>query len=134
MTHEDRDRPVLSARERRFVGRLEAAFGPAPMTPARRAALDARVERRLARRRWPAAAAPALLLASIAAAFVWNGRPPAADRPAPVAEAAGAEVAPDAWERRLFYSDLSGNALEEDESGVLLPPDYAAIESLFFGG
>lgn len=135
MTDERQDRLDLRPEERRFVERMNAAFEPRPMHAARRMALDARIRERIERSRWSAILWPGLAAAALVVALVWaelpvarsgNGQEPTVARVEP--------QAPNAWERRLFYGDVSGPTLDENASEALLPPDYAAIESLFFDG
>ena len=132
MTDEQRDRPSLSPQERRFVNRLNAAYRPLPMTARRRAALDARVRRKLDKPRWHGPLVLGFTVASIVTAFLWVGLPSVVNKTTSDSSVASVDgFLPDAWERRLFYGDVSDITIEEDESGVLLPPEYAAIESIF---
>jgi len=131
-TDTDRERPERD--DARFVARLRAAWTPEPLTPARRAEFDARLQARLeaTRRRlgsWPALGAAGLATAALAALLLVRGAPappsaPVATPPAPArAEATGA------WAADLLYpSD------EDDEGGAgdeALPAEYAAIAGAF---
>jgi hypothetical protein len=116
--------------------RIAERFAPAPMTPARRAAFDASLRRRLERR---AAARPRLVLAVRPAAAVaalaalWVGSAPPRTDPG---EAGGAGSPPPlttrVWEEEILRaeSDLDEESGDADE---VLPADYAAIESLLLG-
>lgn len=129
------ERQDLRPEERRFVERMNAAFEPRPMHAARRAALDARVRERIERSRWSAILWPGLAAASLVVALVWAGLPVGRSGSGPGPTVARVEPqAPNAWERRLFYGDVSGTTLDENASEALLPPEYTAIESLFFDG
>lgn len=117
----------------RLVERVRDAWSPAPLTPARRAAFDAGLERRLERRRrrlgrWPALGA-GLAAASLAALLLVRSEttPPA---PAPIAA-----TEPMAEDTTLLAADLLYSStedvgeLEADDAG--LPDEYAAIAGVF---
>lgn len=128
----DREHEGLTPDEAAFVRRLAAAAEPPPMTPARRAAFDRRLEQRLARPRWrpvllPAAlaAAAVLLLFGLRGAFDRVETPRVAELPAAVADADEVD-----FEAALFA--LAADSFDEDDT--TLPEDYLAIEDELLGG
>lgn len=131
MTKREMDeREELGAEDARFVERLRALYAPEPLDAARRAAFDARLRERIERSRWRGALLPALSAAALGALLLWSAAPPAPQREAiPVATARSAGAA---WEQVLFYGDLT-RVQAGDESDEL-PPEYAAIEGVFFDG
>lgn len=99
------------------------------MSAARRAALDGRVRERIERpRRHGRLAATLAATSAIAVASFWIGLPPVRVGPEP--ETAGSGGA-DTWEQRLFFGDVSETHLGEIEPGGSLPPEYAAIDTMF---
>ncbi len=124
----------LDPEERHFLSQIDAHYQPAPMTPARRAALDARVRERVERRGLRGRLAPGLVAASVAALAVWIVLPVEEGSVVEsglrvAARDVGAQGSP--WESRLFHGDLGDSALEEAEGEFALPADYAAIASVF---
>jgi len=136
MTNEPLERPTLADEERRFVERLDAAFAPRPLSAARRAELDARLRSRIERPRWR----PMLLAGTTAVAVALIvGFGLSALRSAPVAPAGigVARIDPaaaQAWEQLLLFGDPGETDLDTDDAVGPLPSEYAAIDSLFFGG
>jgi len=149
MTHDSLDkfldkpleRPMradLDDDERHFVERLNAAFAPEPLSATRRAALDERLRSRIERRRWSGMWTAGLTTAAVAATIVGFGLP--AIRSAVVAKP-GIEfvqidpVGTDAsqvWEQQLLFGDPGETTAETEDTAGSLPPEYAAIDSLFF--
>ena len=135
MTDDPDERPALSHRDRQFIERLRALTKPQPMTPMRRTALDARVRASLDRRRrlLLLAPAPALIILAVLA-IIWIRPLPPVSEPTLEPRLGGLEtVAPDGWERRLFYGEVGGTSLERGDFEDQLPPEYAAIEQFFDG-
>jgi len=124
------ERVDLAPEEREFVERLAASFRPAPLAARSRAAFDAalaeRIARRRVRRRWiglgglPAAAAAAL-------AGVWLVL---GDAPAPRTEpeTRSALFPAQAWEEEVLLLDASSEP-EADADLQVLPEEYLAIAS-----
>jgi hypothetical protein len=131
MKREREETEMLTGEDARFVERLRALYAPEPRDAAARAAFDARLRERTLRRSWRRALLPAFSAAALAALLCWNALPGtrggAGGSPAPAATASQAGAA---WEQTLFYGDPT-RAQTGDESDEL-PPDYAAIEGLFF--
>ena len=86
--------------------------------------------------RWNLALAPAFAVASVAAlALVWIGLPAPETRPNAAPTVAAAETRPeDGWTQRLLFGDPTNDTLEVNDSEMSLPPEYAAIDNLFFEG
>ncbi len=142
MSSRERDRTVdheaapLTAEERRFVDGLNASYAPRPLSPARRAALDARIRERL-ESRWTLApfATGVAAVAIAAAALVWLPWSTTRVEPASEPSLVAVEAAePDAWEQRLFLDAVLAAAEDLDEEVLPLPADYAAIDTFFFDG
>jgi len=141
--HDDLDRESA-----RWVREIAALYAPPPPSPVQRAAFDARLRERIERRRRRWALVPALAAAALAAAVVWAVAPRALQDRGPEAPVAAVAARPSeaAWEARLLYTDAYtdsyANASYADASAgaaasadrTELPDDYAAIDSLFFGG
>lgn len=119
MTHADDDRDPLAAEDADFVRRIADAYTPAPMTAARRAALDAELEERLARDRWRFAPWAASLLAAGAAVLLLVRLPGA-----PVTQIAPTDAASD----ESYVFALAGESADDFDSA--LPSDYQAIAQL----
>lgn len=99
---------------------------------------------------------PALVAVSVAAAaLIWVGFPAEQSGPSfapPLGPTLGSSRNPssgvevsrtvefveadgrEAWTQRLLFGDPTNDTLEETESGLALPPEYAAIDRLFFEG
>ena len=137
------DRPTLSESESRLVDGFRTHYAPPPMTGARRTAFDARLRERLegagTSRSWlPSIGVPSAALAGAVAALLWASFPGSRSDPE---EGTGAtrtaQVETDtAWESAILYSELETAALEDTlvdaEEAAALPPEYAAIHSVFF--
>lgn len=102
------------------------------------------------------ASTPALVAVSVAAAaLLWVGLPAEQSGPSfapplgptlsasrnPSSGAEGSRTVEfveadgrEAWTQRLLFGDPTNDTLEETESGLALPPEYAAIDRLFFEG
>jgi ferric-dicitrate binding protein FerR (iron transport regulator) len=118
------------ADERAFAARLAELWQPRPLTGAGRAAFDAGLEGKLARRRRRRAALPALAAVTAAAAVVWVLLPASpADSPGHAA-AVGSTAG---WEYELIYDSADGPGSGESGS-EMLPDDYRAIASVFLDG
>lgn len=126
----DGERPVLEREDARLVARVRDAWSPEPLGTVERAAFDARLHERIARRRhrlglWPALGA-GLVAASLAALLLVReetSRPPA---PLPVAAGEPRPAAP-AWAASLLYGDDDELGADDDT----LPAEHAAIASVF---
>jgi len=132
MTSPRDERPPLDGAEGEFVERLAAAYAPAPMSAAERAAFDEGIRARL-ERPWRRPLLIPAIGAAAAAALVWFVvSQTIGPTPLPGEEQSAAAVA-SAWEDELFLSsDLS--ASEGREESETLPDDYIAIASVFLGG
>jgi len=134
MPNEPAEHPTPATEEQRFLAQLRTHYRPAPMSPARRAVLDACVRERIERSRWRRGLMPGLLAASAAAWALWVvlplGEEPGLDAELRVATAA---VAGSPWESQLFHGDVSDtDPLSEDaDADPSLPADYEAIAWVF---
>jgi hypothetical protein len=134
------ERDELTREDARFLERLRAHYTPEPLSGAERTAFDAKLRERIERSRWRGALLPAFGAASLAALAVWLvpvTQTPVVPvpAPAPVARVQTAEApsSPAAnWEQTLFYGDLTRDAVQDVSAE--LPPEYAAIEGVFFDG
>ncbi len=135
MTDENREKTeALSPDTERFVERLKAAYEPRPMDAVRRAALDARLRERIERPRGPVWLAPAVATAAIALLAVWGLQPGVLEAPGTAPEVARADLpTADGWEAQLYLYEgpLESDSTDEE---TYLPPEYAAIDDLFFDG
>ncbi|HVH06154.1 MAG TPA: hypothetical protein VNE71_09175 [Myxococcota bacterium] len=108
----------------RWLERVRDGYAPPPVTPAQRAAFDARLRERIESPRrglpWlPLSVGAGLATAALAALLV---------RRAPVATApAGVAAADDEWAGEILLED--GSAYGDDDPEDALPPQYAAIAS-----
>jgi hypothetical protein len=142
-------RDDLDRESARWVRELATLYAPPAPSPAQRAAFDARLRERIERRRRQRALVPALAAAALAATVVWAVAPRVLQTRAPEAPAARVAARPSeaAWEARLLYTDAYGDTYvdasytDSSAAGAAasadraeLPDDYAAIDSLFFGG
>lgn len=108
----------------RWLERVRDGYAPPPVTPAQRAAFDARLRERVdAPRRglpWlPLSVGAGLAAAALAALLVL--RAPVATVPAGIA------AADDEWAGEILLED--GSAYGDDDPEDALPPQYAAIAS-----
>jgi len=132
MTSPRDERPPLEGAEEEFVERLAAAYAPAPMSAAQRAAFDEGIRARL-ERPWRRPLLMPAIGAAAAGALVWLViSQTIGPTPLPGQEHSAAVLA-SSWEDELFLSsDLS--ASEDREESETLPDDYLAIASVFLGG
>lgn len=128
----DDERPVLEREDERLLARVRDAWSPEPLGTIERAAFDARLQERIARRRhrlgpWPALGA-GLVAASLAVLLLVreDATGPPAPRPPPTA---AREARPAA--RASAASLLYGGDDELDANDDALPAEYAAIASVF---
>lgn len=140
------DVPV-DAETRSMLSAVRACYGPAPLDPSRRAALERSLARRLEKRRpgWRLGAPLLATAVAAAAALIWlnlpatlpAGVPQAVPRPAASQPIAAADTqAADAWVAELFDPPELGQArtvkpVDQDRS--LYPADLAAIDVAFLG-
>ncbi len=139
MTDDDREREdALSPEAGRFIEQLKTAYEPRPMSAARRAALDARIQQRIERSPWPGWLGPGALAAAAAVAMVWvaGQRSDIGEGSADATLVANTEAAEvpglDGWESQLYLYDASVDSAASQGVAQGLPPEYAAIDSLFF--
>jgi hypothetical protein len=138
MTVNRGERTPLRSEDEEFAERLSASFSPAPLSPAQRAAFDAALAERLARR--PSRLLVPVLAGAAAAAAValaWLLAPGAFDS-APTGRAGAGNVVADAsdeasWELELLDPNALTNA-GYPEDAEPLPADYAAIAGIFLDG
>jgi hypothetical protein len=134
------ERDELTQGDERFLERVREHYTPEPLSGAARTAFEARLRERLERPRWRGAWLPAFAAASLGALALWlvpvtPARVVPAPAPAPLARVETADVPSGAsanWEQTLFYGDLTRDAAED--ASAELPPEYAAIEGVFFDG
>jgi hypothetical protein len=131
MIPHDPDGPALDRDDARMVARMREGFAPEPLTAGQRAAFDAALDARLARRlrvfSLPALGA-GLVAAALALLLVVRAAPPSAPEPFEVAKAPA-----EAWLETLLYAELHDeedvSAGGEDVDLDALPAAYAAIAS-----
>jgi hypothetical protein len=120
-----------------LVERLQQEFAPPPLEGARRAALDAALADRIARRRPGRLAVPVLAGATVGALLAWLLLPAQVGPAAPEARVPAAFVAQAAsaaeWEDELLDA-MSYGELEEQDGIDELPDDYTAIAAVFLDG
>jgi hypothetical protein len=124
------ERVDLAPEEREFVERLAASFRPAPLAGPERAAFDAalaeRIARRRVRRRWTGLAwLPAAAAAALAGVWLVRGDAPA---PPSAPETRSALFPAQAWEEEVLLLDASFES-EADADLEVLPEEYLAIAS-----
>lgn len=132
------ERPLLSAGEEEFIGRIAEGFAPPKLSAARRAALDSELRDRIGEPHGPGFARPALAFASVVAgigvvmALLWGEFEPVGEGPRAGLIAAESPSAA-AWERDLFDPESFGDGdAGSDLEG--LPDDYAAIAGMLLDG
>jgi hypothetical protein len=104
-----------------FGRRVGEHYAPAPLSPARRAALDEALRQRIERSGPARRLAPALAAAALAT-LVWWSWP---DAPEPEL----ASAASTRWEQDLFYAGDAASSTAVEAEG--LPEDYRAIAVAF---
>jgi len=130
----DAEHPALAPEDARLVARVRDAWGPEPLTSARRAAFDAGLQERLDRARrphglWPALGA-GLVAASLATLLLVRAQTAAPPAAPVVAETHTALEQRTAWAADLLYSN-GEEADERDDDDEGLPAEYAAIAGVF---
>jgi len=145
-SEQDEHGTMLAREDRDWLDRVAEIYRAPELAPGRRAAFDARLADRIARRQRRrgllGAAAAAAAAAGLAGAGVWSlggapSDPPRADAPADARPAVvagvpagrGASGSDEAVEDALL--DLANAELEA--SGEALPDEYAAIAGVFLG-
>lgn len=143
MTRARDQRPETTSDDARFVEVLRDAYAPEPLGPARRAALDAELRERIARRArcWRVGGAAAAVAATAAMAWwLLPVSPTALPGSAPAAAPQRAEATPapespaggdvEAWELELLY----GSDAAQPDGEAELPEEYLAIASVLLDG
>ncbi len=116
----------LGADDAALVERLREGYGPETLSPARRAAFDSALRKRLERPARPVWTLPVTATA-IAIALVWLALPGNAPDESSVAARAASLAA---WEAEvLFPEELGATEISDDEQ--MLPADYLALASAF---
>lgn len=137
MNDNPEERAPLSADETAFVNRIAEQYVPAPLAPARRAALDAELRERLAEPSRSSFLQPALasVVVALAVGFVWllGALEPETPREVRIRTAVAEWRAAETWERELL-DPQSFDAEDGSEDLDELPDDYAAIAGLFLDG
>jgi hypothetical protein len=136
MTANHDEQSPLRAEDAKFVERLAARFSPAPPSPARLAAFDDALAKRIARRRYSRLLVPALAAAAAAAAVAWFVAPGALDPEA--TGRGGDDIFAEASAAARWELDLldPSSLIEPDDADDFerLPDDYAAIAGFFLDG
>jgi ferric-dicitrate binding protein FerR (iron transport regulator) len=134
MTARDRERPDLAPDDAAFVRRLAELSAAPEASPARRAAFQAELDRRLARRRgvgWSLLAGAVAAGAALAVLLRAGDGPPApADGTVTARAEAAAVRGQTATPEEALLSLTSESAADPD---VSLPNDYVAIATLLLG-
>ena len=130
------DEVRLTAAEEEFVRRLAEAYAVPPLSPSRRVAFNAALERRLEQRRRRGRRAPLAGLAAVAALALlvtvrtWTGDQIVQPLPQSASTPRSAAVASLNTPEQALLAMLAEPSAEMDEA---LPDDYQAIESVFLG-
>ncbi len=131
-----RDEVRLTAAEEEFVRRLADAYAVSPLSPSRRVAFNAALERRLEQRRRRGRRVPLAGLAAVAALALlvtvrtWTGDQIVQPLPQSASTPGTAAVASLHTPEQALLAMLAEPSAETDEA---LPDDYQAIESVFLG-
>jgi hypothetical protein len=124
------ERVDLAPEEREFVEHLAASFRPAPLAASERAAFDAALAERIARRRvrrrrLALAWIPAAAAAALAGVWLGTGEPLA---PSGTSQPRSALFPAQAWEEEVLLLDAALDSEAEADLQVL-PEEYLAIAS-----